>query len=103
MAPDVTDRWAVIDTQAEIRAGDLFSFSTRDYRTAFAARPGCSGAVKRFHGINHELGFIECSRTNPPMTIHTGLTNLTHAHRVVATTPDLRSAHRLTFRGGTHA
>jgi hypothetical protein len=56
------------------------------------------GFVKRFDGVNHELGFVECSCTNPPRTIHTGLTNLRLAHRIVRTAPTSKEA-KLALRG----
>jgi hypothetical protein len=35
MAPIMTERHTIVDIHGEIRTGDLFSFSTRDCRTAF--------------------------------------------------------------------
>jgi hypothetical protein len=94
MAPDVTDRWAVVDQKADIRAGDLCVLGIRD---CVAAGYGANtyGITKRFDGVNHELGFVECSCTNPPRSIHTGLTNLRLAHRIIRTAPTRTEAERV--------
>jgi hypothetical protein len=93
MAPSVTDRWAVVDQKADIRAGELCRLGIRDYLEA-GMPDAADGFVKRFDGVNHELGFVECSCTNPPRTIHTGLTNLRLAHKIVRTAPTLKEAKR---------
>jgi hypothetical protein len=92
MAPDITDSFAIVDTKAEIRAGDLFSFITRDQ-----AEVGFSddGIVKRFLDVDYDRGFLECECTNPPRIIQTGLSNLLHAHRVIATAPTFKKAKQL--------
>jgi hypothetical protein len=94
MAPSNTDHWAIADQKAEIRAGDLCRLGIRDYLEA-GMPDAADGFVKRFDGVNHELGFVECSCTNPPRTIHTGLTNLRLAHRIVRTAPTLKEAERV--------
>jgi hypothetical protein len=91
MAPSVTDRWAIADQKADIRAGDLCRFGIPDYLEA-GMPDAADGFVKRFDGVNHELGFFECSCMNPPRTIHTGLSNLRLAHRIVRTAPTLKEA-----------
>ena len=78
-----------------IRKGDLFSFGIRDLERAWPGQPELGGVVKRFLGVNYELGVLECDCTNPPLVIHTGLTNLKWAYRVRATTPTRKEAKRL--------
>jgi hypothetical protein len=73
MAPTMTHGWAIADQKADIRAGDLCRLGILDDREA-AMPDAADGFVKRFEGVNHELGFVECSCMNPPRTIHTGLT-----------------------------
>jgi hypothetical protein len=93
MAPRVIEQWAIVDQKAEIRAGDLCLLGIRDYLEA-GMPDAADGFVKQFDGVNHELGFVECSCTNPPRTIHTGLTNLRLAHKIVRTAPTLKEAKR---------
>jgi hypothetical protein len=93
MAPRVTEQWAIVDQKADIRAGDLCLLGIRDYLEA-GMPDAAAGFVKQFDGVNHELGFVECSCTNPPRTIHTGLTNLRLAHKIVRTAPTLNDARR---------
>ena len=100
MGPEFTG-FAIIDVDADIRRGDLFSFSTRDFKTAWPeaqTAAGINGAVKQFHGINREHGIIECSCREPSYTIHTGTTNLTRAWRVRAVAPSYWRAVRLLWR-----
>jgi hypothetical protein len=93
LAPSNTDHWAIADQKADIRAGDLCRLGILDYLEAGMA-DAADGFVKRFDGANHELGFVECSCTNPPRTIHTGLSNLRLAHKIVGTAPTLQEARR---------
>lgn len=94
LMPRITDRWVVVDTDAEIRRGDICSLGIRDIRTAMAEKD-VGGMGKRFRGVNYDLGFVECECTNPPFVIHTGLSNLKWARRVRATAPTQKEARRL--------
>ena len=87
-------RWRGRNRQAEIRRCDICSLGIRDVRTAMAEKD-VGGMGKRFRGVNHDLGFVECECTNPPFVIHTGLSNLRWARRVRATAPTAREAKRL--------
>ncbi len=95
LEPGVTEKWAIVDRDADIRAGDVFIFSTRDFREAFSNYPNANGVGKRFAGVNRELGFLQCECTKPAYIIHTGLSNLLWAHRIRATAPTFKEARRL--------
>jgi hypothetical protein len=92
-------RFSIIDREGEIRAGDLFSFSVRDWREAFGHYgPRINGITKRFRGVNHERAVLECDCDRPAVVIHIGLTNLLWAHRIVATAPTRWAAMKLLWR-----
>ena len=95
MAPELTDAFAIVDATADIREGDLAWLGISDRQEALGGPPGQEGFVKRFVGVNRELGFVECECTNPPYTIHTGLTGLRWAFRVRATARTFKEARRL--------
>ena len=94
LKPAVTDRFAIVDQRAHIQTGDLCRLGIRDYREA-GLPDGVYGIVKWFGGVSLALGYVECTCTNPPRTIHTGLANLRLAHRIVVMAPTLQSAERL--------
>jgi hypothetical protein len=99
LAPAITDRFAIMDTEAVIRAGDAFSFDVQDWQEAFGHYPAdVRGATKRFRGVNHRVQLLECECTNPPWVIHTGLTNVLWAHRICATAPTRWAAIKLLWR-----
>jgi len=98
LAPALTDRFAIYDKRGDIRLGDVFIFSVRDWHQAFGHFAGVGGVAKRFRGVNYEAQILECECTNPPWVIHTGLTNLLCAHRIVATAPTWWSAIKLLWR-----
>lgn len=95
MAPELTDAFAIVDATADIREGDLAWLGISDRQEALGGPPGQEGFVKRFVGVNRELGFVECECTNPPYTIHTGLRGLRWASRIRATAPTLKDAKKL--------
>lgn len=94
MEPLTTDKFAIIDLCADISRGDLVSVRTQDH-LASGQPAGTTGIVKRFIGVNRDLGFIEIDCTNPPTLIHTGLTNIVSAYRVCATAPSPTDARRI--------
>ena len=96
MTPVVTDRFAIVDMRAAIRAGDLFTFGVKDFRAAFSHYPrDVDGVTKRFLGIDRKQRIIECDCLKPPRTINTGLDTVLWAHRVRATAPTKQEAKRL--------
>lgn len=89
------DSWGIVDIEADIREGDLAYFRPADYRTALAEYGDVPGIVKRFEGLNRDLGFVEFTCTNPPRVIHTGLSTLRAVHRVRAVASSEAEAWRL--------
>ncbi|TMJ19549.1 MAG: hypothetical protein E6G92_07170 [Alphaproteobacteria bacterium] len=91
--------FAIVDVgrDTEIREGDLFTFDVRDREKAWprAVYGRITGVVKRFRGINAEAGFLECECYQPAHVIHSGLSNLRHAHRIRALAPTLAEAYAL--------
>jgi hypothetical protein len=100
MAPDVFDSFEIVDTKAEIRSGDLFSFSTTDH-AQLGVSDATSEMAKHFLGVDLEP-FLECEGTNPPRIVQTCLSNLLRAHQAVATAPTFAVAKRL-LKASRHA
>ena len=97
LLPTMTGRFGTVDLDADLRTGDLMSFSVTDVRTAFPDY-GTTGIVKRFLGLDVERGVVRVDCTNPPRIIEASLDNLLYAHRVRVTAPTRWEAIKMLWR-----
>ncbi|MCI1141704.1 hypothetical protein MOP88_04120 [Sphingomonas sp. WKB10] len=112
MQPAVSDRWAIVDRQAEVRAGDFILIRVSDQRRYYwpgwrqlVARKGWRRLPwvlggqpmgKRFIGIAADVLAFEC--LNPRTYMEVPLDEVQTLYRVRATAPNLAAAFQVLSR-----